>query len=946
MSDPSIKKTGRAEWLASRWPALILLAVLLLIPSAMPNIWTSVTNVVFDGYQRISPRKITRLPVAIVSIDDASIKAIGQWPWPRIVLAELIEKTADAGALAIGLNIIMPDADRFSPSQLVARYPELEANIRSRLAALPNNDDFLANRIFALPVAVGRAALNNPDAKKPNRATTIEIVGPPPHKRLLSFTGYLANVAVIDDAAMGNGFLNSDPDSDGTIRSVPAVIHVGGEVYPSLSVEMLRLALGQQKVQLDSDGNGALGLHIGDSYVPLDSDGTVRLHFSHADPRRRVSALDLLEGKIDKNFFAHQVVLIGTTALGLRDAPPTPVSSNMDAAEIQAQMIENLISGGQLLRPTWTIQVEIFLLLILGGILVLAGPNASPWRLAVLCFVPSAALAATTFGLFVQSRLLLDPSPAVVGGILITTFQLITGYANANRRRRFILLALAASEDRFRILAEATPAPTVITRLSDAGFLYANQAALDFMGWSRENLASHTSIEMWVDPGLRADFLKKLKQYGKVRDLRNQARTQDGVLHWMLLSAELIDFQGEAAVFTSFADITELLALEEQLRQSQKMEMVGQLTGGIAHDFNNMLVAVIGNLDLLQISGSKKDESDKDYIETALQAAFRAADLTHRLLAFSRQQDLNAKVIEVNDILPQFQQLAKHAIGADIEIEIRPAANLWLTVVDAGQLENALLNLAINARDAMPEGGHLTIETANRVLDEDYTSKYDDLTPGDYVTVTVSDDGTGMPAEVRARVFEPFFTTKDVGKGSGLGLSMVFGFAQQSGGQVSVYSEEGEGTTVRIYLPREDQAESVDSSAEEGKQDIPTGDETILVVEDDEEVLRYLVTVLGRLGYTVLQAEDGPAALEVMAASGAIDLLLTDMILPRGMSGRDVANAFREQHPASGVLYSSGYTREVLNRRGGLEDAAALMNKPYQTQALAQQVREVMDARK
>jgi signal transduction histidine kinase len=290
--------------------------------------------------------------------------------------------------------------------------------------------------------------------------------------------------------------------------------------------------------------------------------------------------------------------------------------------------------------------------------------------------------------------------------------------------------------------------------------------------------------------------------------------------------------------------------------------MVGQLTGGIAHDFNNMLVAVIGNLDLLQISGSKKDESDKDYIETALQAAFRAADLTHRLLAFSRQQDLNAKVIEVNDILPQFQQLAKHAIGADIEIEIRPAANLWLTVVDAGQLENALLNLAINARDAMPEGGHLTIETANRVLDEDYTSKYDDLTPGDYVTVTVSDDGTGMPAEVRARVFEPFFTTKDVGKGSGLGLSMVFGFAQQSGGQVSVYSEEGEGTTVRIYLPREDQAESVDSSAEEGKQDIPTGDETILVVEDDEEVLRYLVTVLGRLGYTVLQAEDGPAALD------------------------------------------------------------------------------------
>ena len=502
--------------------------------------------------------------------------------------------------------------------------------------------------------------------------------------------------------------------------------------------------------------------------------------------------------------------------------------------------------------------------------------------------------------------------------------------------------ALLSSENRFRTLAEATPAPTVVNRLSDAVFLYANQAARDAMGWSNDELAGRTSIKMWADSGQRKAFLEELKQKGMVRDFKAQSRAPDGSLHWEMISAELIEFQGEAAVFSSYIDITELLSVEEQLRRAQKLEAVGQLTGGIAHDFNNILAAIIGNLDLLQDSDNISDEFDKEGVAIALRAALRGADLTHRLLAFSRQQDLMAKTTRINETLPHFCRLAQSTIGEDIAIEMKLAADLWPTVVDAGQLENALLNLAINARDAMPNGGHLTIETANLVLDEDHAAKSDDLAPGDYVTVTVSDDGAGMPAEVRVRAFEPFFTTKEVGEGSGLGLSMVFGFAQQSGGQVSVYSEAGEGTTVRIYLPR-DATAAAESAAEEVKEDSPTGDETILVVEDDQGVRSYLVTVLRRLGYTVLEANDGPAALEVMAASGLIDLLLTDMIMPRGMNGRDVAAAFHDRYPAAGVLYSSGYTREVLNRRSGLEDDAALMNKPYQTPALARRVREVLD---
>jgi PAS domain S-box-containing protein len=439
--------------------------------------------------------------------------------------------------------------------------------------------------------------------------------------------------------------------------------------------------------------------------------------------------------------------------------------------------------------------------------------------------------------------------------------------------------------------------------------------------------------------GREEDWLReRLENFHQGKNLAEQ-RMADGT--WLQITERKTPNGYTIGIRT---DITELKEREAQLRQAQKMEAIGQLTGGVAHDFNNMLAAIIGNLELIQ-DGEMAPELDKEGITIALKAAYRGAEVTHRLLAFSRQQELDAKVTEINQILPEFGRLAQRTIGADIAIEMKLAANLWPTMVDAGELENALLNLTINARDAMPNGGLLVIETANQVLEEGGTATPEDLAPGPYVMIAVSDSGTGMPAEVRERVFEPFFTTKEVGEGTGLGLSMVFGFAKQSGGHVSVYSEAGVGTTVRIYLPREEETADTESPTEPSQNNRPTGDETIMVVEDDEAVRDYLVTVLRQLGYNVEEAEDGPAALEVMAASGSFDLLLTDVILPRGMSGRDIAVAFRERYPAAGVMYSSGYTREILNRRGQLEEGVVLMNKPYQAPALAQRVREVLDSR-
>jgi len=485
----------------------------------------------------------------------------------------------------------------------------------------------------------------------------------------------------------------------------------------------------------------------------------------------------------------------------------------------------------------------------------------------------------------------------------------------------------------------------IILKDTEGRILAVSRSVADVHGLEREDFIGRASADFLssdiAEENMNAD--RRVVETGEPTQREVAEEVNCSVRYLLNAKFPLRNKDGKiTGVCSMTSNITEMKQAEQQLRQAQKMEAVGQLTGGVAHDFNNLLAAIIGNLDLIDES-SIMDQFDRESIATALRAALRGAELTHRLLAFSRQQELDAKTTEINKMLPQFRQLAQRTIGADIAIEMKLAADLWPTMVDVGQLENALLNLAINARDAMPDGGRLTIETANRVLAHADTAGNEDLVPGEYVMIAISDNGTGMPAEVRERVFEPFFTTKDVGKGTGLGLSMVFGFAKQSGGHVSIYSKEGESTTVRIYLPRADDLTSAKGPIVRSLKDRPTGDETVLVVEDDKAVRDYLVIVLSRLGYTVLEAVNGPMALEVMAATDAIHLLLTDVILPGGMNGRDVAIAFRERFPAAGVIYSSGYTREILNRRGQLEQGVVLMNKPYQTQALAQRVREVLD---
>jgi PAS domain S-box-containing protein len=397
-------------------------------------------------------------------------------------------------------------------------------------------------------------------------------------------------------------------------------------------------------------------------------------------------------------------------------------------------------------------------------------------------------------------------------------------------------------------------------------------------------------------------------------------------------------------------EVQERIKAEEALRQAQKMEAIGQLTGGVAHDFNNLLTVIMGGLETIGRQLTNLPEgTDTGRMTRALnmaqQGAQRAATLTARLLAFARRQPLDPKPIEPNRLVSGLADLLQRTLGETISLETVSGAGLWKAQADPGELENALINLAINARDAMPAGGKLTIETSNAHLDEAYVEALaEPVPPGQYVQIAVSDTGFGMSEETLARIFEPFFTTKEAGKGTGLGLSQVYGFVRQTGGHIRVYSELGHGTTVKIYLPRY----AGDTTAATGSLPLQSGpayggDETILVVEDHEDLRAYSCGVLRDLGYHVLEAGTGRSALEMLQASDKVDLLFTDVVLPDGMDGRQLADEAKRRRPGLKVLFTTGYTRNAIVHNGRLDPGVELIGKPFTFDELATKVRAILD---
>jgi len=479
----------------------------------------------------------------------------------------------------------------------------------------------------------------------------------------------------------------------------------------------------------------------------------------------------------------------------------------------------------------------------------------------------------------------------------------------------------------------------------DGRFVAVNPATTKMLGWDEAELVGRSVFDFVLpeDLGVTREAFKRAKRE-VLPAFENRQWCKDGGFRWISWVAA----PDQDLVYASGRDITAekeaadaLAVSEEALRQAQKMEAVGQLTGGLAHDFNNILAGISGSLELMQVKLGQGRISDIDrYLSLALSATRRAASLTHRLLAFSRRQTLDPKPTDISSLVAGMEELIRRSIGPEIAFETVEPDRLWSTLVDAGQLENALLNLCLNARDAMPDGGRLTIETVNRQIDH-RQARERDLPPGDYVLLCVTDTGTGMAPDVVARAFDPFFTTKPIGQGTGLGLSMVYGFARQSGGQARIETAHGKGTTVGLYLPRHigDVEEAVSGSAAPPRA---MAGNSVLVVDDEPLVRLFVTEVLEDLGYATLEAEDAKAGLDILRSTARIDLLISDVGLPNGMNGRQLADAARELRPGLKVLFITGYAENALLSDGHLGRGMQAMTKPFTMEELAVRLGDIL----
>ena len=867
--------------------------------------------------------------ILLVDIDEKSLGSMGRWPWRRDVLAGVVNRLYDAGAATVVLDLMFPEPDGGHDAVLAAAL--------SRGASV-------IGYTFRFDGAAGKAAVpfGNP--------VPVASDAPERGSRPFHASGVTPSVAPLT-LASSTGFLNAAPDPDGSLRLIPAIVNFDGRPYPSLALAAMYAYSGGPVMKLEAADRDTVRLLRNENTVPLEGPSCLRLRYRGKERTfAHVSAADVAAGAVSSERLRGKLVVVGGTALGLATAGTIALAPRLPSPEFQATAIDNLLQGDFLHRPDtagfWEAVFAMALALSAATLLI-----DLPARWAALALVSLGILVWPCALWLASTGILLSPLPATVaaaGNVAIfAAFHYRQERVRADRTAEALVSSqeqsqkvIASNESRYRLLVENINDAIVVDD-SQGCLVFANRRFREWFGIGDGGVRGLAS-EAFVAPEWRPvvqDLRRRCVNGEEVPDhLEYEGVCADGSRIWIEALITTVEENGRIVGTQSvLRHITERKRLEAQFLQSQKMESIGRLAGGVAHDFNNLLTVINGYSDLIL---TQLDEWDpvRVKVQQILKAGNQAAELTQQLLTFSRKQVAQAKRLDLNSIVAEAHGLLERVVGEDIEMVRVLSPELGLVMADAGQMQQVLMNLVVNARDGMPHGGRLTIETANVEVDGGLSSRHPELKPGPYVRLSVSDTGVGMTEEVQRQIFEPFFTTKEKGKGTGLGLATVYGIVRHSRGGIWVWSQPGQGSAFHIYLPR---VESRTTVQETGAVAEPAqlGWETIVLVEDQDAVRNLAARILESYGYRVLQARTGPDAIALLQQyPETIHLLLTDVILP-GMNGRELASALQAARPGMPVLYTSGYPEDVV---GGVKYLA----KPYSPEDLLAAVQRSLGGRR
>jgi PAS domain S-box-containing protein len=875
--------------------------------------------------------------VAIVEVDDASLAALGRWPWPRNLIASVVRRILDAGAGTVVLDTVFDSEER-------------------------GNDQVLADVLRAHPVAIGYAfrfdGVSSSPANCDLRPLQAAVAGPEASWSTGFFhpSGVLCDVPEISHAASYEGFMNATADNDGKVRSLPIAMEYGSQSYPSLALAAVTSFRHAPPMQLRLGSHEAAWLRIGDRMEPLEGRSALRLRFR--GPRRTfpyISAARLLSTGAPSENLRGKIVIVGVSALALSNPVSTSEDPQFPDVEIQATAIDNLLQGDSFHR-SGLIHLWELLFALFAGVTATFLLTRRPARQSALLIVLAIAVAwLGCFALAPATGLLFSPFPATA--VLACTFPAVTllnyrreklradrSEAQLAAERETAEAVLRESESRYRRLVENIY-DAIIVDDADGLLTFANSRFREWFGLEGKDIHG-ISLENYVAPEYRAELREwRIKRASKeaVADFREfEGVCADGSRIWIEALATNI-VEGDRTIGTQWVlrDVTARKHIESKYLQAQKMEIVGQLAGGVAHDFNNLLQVINGYADMLLRSPSD-EEACRHGLEEILAAGDRASELTRKLLAFSRKEAVRPTVLNLNGVVADAAKMCARLIGEDVELSTRLSPEPGYVLADSGQLHQILMNLLVNARDAMPRGGQVLIETRNIEPGDEFRRQHPDFPPGPLVCLGVTDTGSGMSDDVKRHLFEPFFTTKEPGKGTGLGLATVYGIVAQSGGRIEVTTALGQGTSFHIYFPRVP-GQPLEPPSSDGPPAANDTTGTVLLVEDQESVRVFLRAVLEKSGYRVLEAAHGAAALAAAKEfDGPIDLLVTDLIMPM-MNGEELAEHLLRDRPRTKVLFMSGYAKENIGGRGIDAPGLIYLQKPFGPGQFIAKVREALE---